>query len=158
MGRRGAVLPSDRGLRLGLLPGEVMVRRREVAWRVLHPGVVGQVRPSGLQARAWDRRQDRVQEMLAKCRGGQGLQDFEVLVPVLRERGPDPKRVRARDRVQPVQDQDQVQDQVQDQMQEGSAWRLGWALALQRQMPEQVRDYRVEGEVRDHRVEECRVV
>jgi len=92
--------------------------------------------------------------MLAKCRGGQGLQDFEVLVPVLRERGPDPKRVRARDRVQPVQDQDQVQDQVQDQdqmqdqvqdqMQEGSAWRLGWALALQRQMPEQVRDHRVE--------------
>ena len=99
MGRREAVLPSDRGLRLGLLPGGVMVRRLEVAWRVRHPGVAGRVRPSGLQGRAWAHRQDRVQEMPAKCRGGQGLQDFEVLVSVLMQREPGPGRVRARDRM-----------------------------------------------------------
>ena len=60
----------------------------------------GQRRLSGLPKRVWAHRQVQVKELTAKCRGVQGLQDFEVLVPVLLERGQDPERVRARDLMQ----------------------------------------------------------
>jgi len=106
LGRREAVLPSDWDLRLGLLPGVVMVRlpvEEGQGLRLVHPLHLvegGQGRLSGLPKRVWAHRQVQGQELPAKCRGVPGLQDFEVLVPVLLERGPDPGRVRARDLMQ----------------------------------------------------------
>jgi len=103
LGRREAVLPSDWDLRLGLLPGVVMVRHPVEGGqglRLVHPVEGGQGRLSGLPKRALAHRQVQGQELPAKCRGVPGLQDFEVLVPVLLERGPDPGRVRARDLMQ----------------------------------------------------------
>ena len=121
-----------------------MVRRLEVAWRVLHPGVVGQVRPSVLQGRVWGRRQDQVQEISVKLRGGPGLLDSEVLVLDLMQRVLGPEREQARDRREPVQHQGR----------EGLVWRLGWVLALLHRVPEQVRGHQEEEEVRGHQEEE----